>query len=82
MRSSRYDAHVCGVLDQTFLEQVEGGERGGHGDRIAAEGGGVRAGRPVHNVRARDGGGERHTAGDAFSYRYDVGHDAKVLGGK
>ena len=46
-------ADFGGVLHQLLaFDHVEGGQRGRDADRIAAEGGGVRAGDPVHDFGA------------------------------
>jgi len=75
-------ADEAGVFDEFFFEQVQSGERGGDGDGVAAEGGGVGAGRPIHDVRTGDHGRKGHAAGDAFGERDNVGDNAEVLGGE
>ena len=48
-------ADFGGVVQQAFFfDYIERSERGGDADWIASEGGGVRAGNPVHDFGAAD----------------------------
>ena len=65
-----------GVLEQpVLLDGVEDGERGGAGDRVAAEGGavvaGLRAGWPASP--SADAGADRDAAAEALGEGDDVG---------
>ena len=72
-------AEFGGVLHQPVLDQIQRGQAGSAGQRIAAEGVAVRAGGPVHDAGAGDGGAERHARGDALGRADDIGFDAPVL---
>src|ERR1700728_2847937 len=69
------------VGEALALEDVDGRERGGDADGVAAEGGGVGARFPVHDGGAGHADAERHAGGDAFGHADDVGLDAGVLDG-
>src|SRR5256714_2825 len=76
-------ADFGGVREQMFfLDYVEGRERGSNAYRIAAEGGGVPTGNPVHDFGAGHGNAERHAGSDAFGHADHVRLDAGVLDGK
>ena len=62
------------------LDLLEHGDRGGGGDRVAAEGAAEAAGlRGVHDLGAAGDGGEREAAGDALGAQHEVGDEAEVL---
>ena len=69
------------VLEQAVgLDRVEHGERGGAGDRVAAEGGAVVAGlEQVAGVAEGDAGADRDAAAEALGDGDDVGHDARAV---
>ena len=54
------------VGDQFTFEQFDGRQRRRHRHGIPAKGGRVRAGRPVHDLGARDHRAQRQSARDAF----------------
>ena len=74
-------ADLFGVLHGFALDDVDGGKGGGDGHGVSSEGGGVRAGKPVHDFGAGDEGGERQAAGDALGYGDHVRGDAGVFDG-
>ena len=55
-----------GIGDVLGFQQGQGRQRSGNRDRVATKCGGVRAGRPVHDIGAADDGAERKAGGDAF----------------
>ena len=62
------------------LDLLEHGDRGGGGDRVAAEGAAEAAGlRRIHDLGAAGDGGEGETARDALRAQHEVGHEPEVL---
>src|SRR5450432_3718267 len=78
--------HVCadlgGVLEQAFfLDHIKRCHGGCDTDGIAAEGGCMRAGDPIHDLRARHGDAERHAGGNALGHANDIRLHSRVLDG-
>jgi len=71
--------HGGGVGDEPAFEQLDGLQRGGDGDRVAAEGRGVRARLPVHQVGTSHTRPHRDARGDALRQRDDVRLEAVVV---
>lgn len=74
-------AYGGGILHGFALDDVQRGEGGGDADGVAAEGAGVGARNPVHDLGAGHADAEGHAGGDAFGDADDVGLDAGVLDG-
>src|SRR5574342_216582 len=69
----------AGVPHELALDQVEGDERGGAGDGIAAEGRSVGARPPLHHRGPGDQRADRHPGAQALGDGYHVGLEAFVL---
>src|SRR5579884_417368 len=75
-------AALAGVVDVAALQQVDGGQGGAAADGVAAEGAGVAAAGPVHDLLAGDDGPQGHAAGDPLGQADDVRGHAPVLDGE
>src|SRR5688572_8622660 len=64
---------------QAFFQKLDRRQRGGARHRIAAERAAMRAARPGADLRARDHGAERHTAGYALGGAKNIRLDAPVF---
>ena len=75
-----WSPRIGGVLDEAALEQFDGRQRRGAGDRVAAVGRAVRAGTPgLEQLGLGDQRAERHPRRDALGGQQDVGLDAPVV---
>ena len=80
--AGEYILALPGGVGQAFaFENIDGRQCRGNADGIAAEGGGVGAGFPVHDGGTGHANAEGHAGGDAFGHTDDVGLDAGVLDG-
>ena len=89
LRAERFEfgaaifANGGGVLDQVFVEDgFDGGDTGGAGNRVAAEGGAVVARREEIGARSREHRANRYATGQSFCHCDDVGYDAEVFPAK
>ncbi len=70
-----------GVLHAAVFQNIDGGQCGNAGQRVAAVGVAVGAGRPGADALARDDAAQRHAAGDALGRADDVRLHTPVLDG-
>ncbi len=72
-------AHGGGVFKVLVLDQIDGSEGSGAGERVAAEGVAVGAARPVHDGIAGDAGAHGHAGSNSLGGGEDIGFHVKML---